>query len=81
MTTQEIYISALDLIADHGLPTPTIIAHEAFGMNGTTYAVSVIGLPKMISTKHHKSAFKALFELNTLLTEMKAKSCTKDTTP
>jgi len=78
MTTQELYNAAVEITKEHGFENLMVNAHAACSQWGKTCSISIMGSGKHISTQIHKSAFKALFELNTLLTELKAKSCIVD---
>jgi hypothetical protein len=78
MTTQEVYNDAMDLIISHGLKHADINVHNHYTKClGDCWSITILH-NNIATTQSHPSPFKALFELNTLLTDLKAKSCIQD---
>jgi hypothetical protein len=78
MTTQEVYNEAMDIVNIHGIQHVYVNAHNHFAQAlGNVYSISLFG-SVYVTTSNHASPVKALFELHTLLTELKAKSCIQD---
>ena len=78
MTTQDLFNEATELVKSHGFADPLLNVHNTCNKYGQQWAITLLN-PEYISTQNHKALLDALFELNTLLTELKAKSCTTDT--